>query len=187
MDYTALTPPVKKKLFELIKVINNPEVAPETRQYNLEIALRQVGTSVYNKIFDMNAWDMEIADAIGDGIPDEMIYGLAKSVSDSVVLGNKSEIDALIEAFINNAVSMAQKDAHKLAREAGKRPEIRRSVTHMSACRWCYGLDTRGNWIADPDPDLFRRHAHCTCVIETRGWKSRNGVLDNYVKPSSRR
>ena len=36
--------------------------------------------------------------------------------------------------------------------------------------------------VTNPGPEVYRRHRECDCSIVTKGFKSRNGQLDNYVK-----
>lgn len=85
-DYGKLARSLTPKVLNAIKVLNNPEIAPETRQLNQEILLREVGKAVYEKTYDMNAFDMDIQHTIGPGI-DDRYYGLAKVASNSVSTG----------------------------------------------------------------------------------------------------
>lgn len=78
----ALTP----KVLEGMRLINNPEIEPETRQLNQEIFLREVAQAIYNKTYEMNAFDMDIAHTKGSGI-DDRYYGMAKVASNSVSTG----------------------------------------------------------------------------------------------------
>lgn len=85
-DYGKLARSLKPKVMSAIALLNNPEIAPDTRQLNQEIFLRQVATAIYEKTYEMNAFDMEIPHTKGAGI-DDRYYGMAKVASNSVSTG----------------------------------------------------------------------------------------------------
>lgn len=86
LDYGKAANALTPKVLAGIKLINNPEIEPETRQRNQEIFLREVGKAIYDKTYEMNAFDMDIAHTKGAGI-DDRYYGLAKVVSNSISTG----------------------------------------------------------------------------------------------------
>lgn len=86
LDYGKAANALAPKVLEGIKLINNPEIQPDTRQRNQEIFLREVATAIYNKTYEMNAFDMDIAHTTGPGI-DDRFYGMAKVASNSVSTG----------------------------------------------------------------------------------------------------
>lgn len=176
MNYTKLSDTIIDKVLGAMALINNPEVAPEVRQMSQEILLREVGKAVYDKVYNMNAYDMEISHTVGNGI-DDRYYGLAKIASDSVSAGNQG-FDDYVKNYLDTAISAAQGDAFKNAQESGKRPTVTRSIVSES-CPWC---DNLAGTYTDPGPDVFRRHRGCDCRIETSGYKSRNGLVNNYTK-----
>ena len=163
-----------------MRLINNPEVDPEIRQLNQEILFREVGQSVYSKIYDMNAFDFEISYTTGPG-PDDRYYGLAKKASYAVSAGNLGMIE-YVKNFIDSTIAKAQGDAFKYARQSGKHPTVTRR-TIGKTCDWCR---ERAGTYTDPGPDIFQRHGGCDCEIITEGYNSRNGLLNNYVKPKDR-
>lgn len=177
MDYSKLTPTILPQVLEAVRLINNPEVDPTTRQLNQEILFREVGAAVYNKIYAMNAWDMEIAHTTGPGL-DNRHYGLAKVTSDSVSAGGVG-IDAYIANYIDNVIGLAQHHAFTNATQSGKHPTVTRTTTGRETCKWC---DNLAGTYPDPTPDVFKRHGSCDCEIRTEGFKSRNGLLNNYAK-----
>lgn len=85
-DYGALANSLTPKVLSAIALLNNPEIAPDTRQLNQEIFLREVAKAIYDKTYDMNAFDMDIAHTKGSGI-DDRYYGMAKVASNSVSTG----------------------------------------------------------------------------------------------------
>lgn len=175
MDYSQLTPTILPQVLAAVKLINNPEVDPETRQLNQEILFREVGQAVYAKIYDMNAWDMGISHTIGAGI-DGRYYGLAKVVSASVSNGNIG-LDEYVGNYIDNMIALAQNHAFTNAGQSGQHPTVTREVVGET-CKWCDGL---AGTYTDPTPEVFQRHSSCDCSIKTEGYKSRNGLLNNYV------
>lgn len=86
LDYGKKARELTPKVLEGIRLINNPEIAPETRQRNQEIFLREIATTIYEKTYEMNAFDMDIAHTKGEGI-DDRFYGMAKVASNSVSTG----------------------------------------------------------------------------------------------------
>lgn len=190
MDYSKLGELVIPQVKKMISTILNPEVEPSTRKKNLEILFAELGSAVYNKIFDMNAFDMDIPDATSSqkNVSDEMYSGMAKRMSDSVSQISPSVMDNFIytmtKAYVNATVAKAQRDAMEIATASNKKPEIKREMV-SETCKWCASKVTHG-WIEDPDSSMFQRHRDCDCRILTRGYKSRNGLLDNYVKPKDR-
>lgn len=180
MNYADLNNSIIQQVLDTLAVINNPEITPSVRQLNQEILFREVGTAVYNKVYDMNAFDFEIPHTQGPGI-DERYYGLAKVTSDSISTG-KLGIDEYVRNFLDNIAGKAQKDAFKNAAQSGKRPTVTRRIVGET-CKWCRSLE--GTYV-DPDPEVFARHGSCDCEIITEGYNSRNGLLNNYVKPKDR-
>lgn len=180
MNYSELNKTIQNKVMAAVKIINNPEIAPDIRQLNQEILFREVGAAVYAKIYDMNAFDFEIENTIGPGI-DDRYYGLAKVASGSVSTGTLG-LAAYVKNYLDNITTKAQNDAMKNARQMGKHPEVTRS-TIGETCKWC---QSKAGRYTDPSPDVFARHRECDCPISTKGFKSRNGELNNYVKPQDR-
>lgn len=82
-NYAALVNTIYPQVQAAVAIINNPEIDPQVRQRNQEILLREVGQAIYEKVYDMNAFDMEIEHTKGSGI-DDRYFGLAKVASDSV-------------------------------------------------------------------------------------------------------
>ena len=86
LDYGKAANALAPKVLEGIKLLNNPEIAPDTRQLNQEIFLREVAKAIYDKTYEMNAFDMQIPHTKGEGI-DDRYYGMAKVASNSVSTG----------------------------------------------------------------------------------------------------
>lgn len=82
-NYAELVQTILPQVQAAVTIINNPEIDPQVRQRNQEILLREVGRAVYEKVYDMNAFDMEIEHTKGAGI-DDRYFGLAKVLSDGV-------------------------------------------------------------------------------------------------------
>lgn len=186
MDYAKLADSIKPKVMAALALINNPEIAPAIRQLNQEILFREVGAAIYAKIYDMNAFDYEIAHTTGPGI-DDRYYGLAKVASASVSTG-KLGLDDYVTNFLYHAASKAQQDATRNARESGKRTRVIRKLGRTEkTCEWCEGLANGSPYEGSAiKPEIFGRHRACDCEIYTEGFKTRNGLLDNYVKPKDR-
>lgn len=181
MDYSKFTPTILKKVLAAIALINNPEVAPEVRQRNHEILFRELGASVYAKIYDMNAFDFQIEHTRGAGI-DDRYYGLAKNASASISTGGVVALEQQVANYIDQTIALAQQHATSNAIDTGKHPTVTRRMRNET-CDWCQSMV--GTY-TNPGPDVFRRHRKCDCEIITTGYRSRNGLLNNYVKPKDR-
>ena len=177
MDYSKLNKSILADVLAVMALINNPEVAPEVRQLNQEILFREVGQAVYAKVYHMNAFDFEIEHTTGVGI-DDRYYGLAKIASGSISTGGKTDLQAQVAAFLDATATMAQRDAVKNARQSGKHPRVTRRMM-SETCEWC---EQKAGTYENPGPEIFMRHKRCDCEIRTEGYKSRNGLLDNYMK-----
>jgi hypothetical protein len=180
MDYAKLNRTILAKVMAALKLINNPEIDPEVRQLNQEILFREVGAAVYGKVYDMNAFDFEIEHTTGPGI-DERYFGLAKVASASVSTGTVG-LEEYVKNYLDHAASKAQHDAMVTAKQSGKRTRVIRTV-NGDICKWCRSL--AGEYDS-PSAEVFRRHGGCDCNIRTEGYRSRNRLLNNYVKPQDR-
>lgn len=175
MDYQQLNDSIVNKVMAALTLINNPEIAPEIRQLNQEILFREVGAAVYAKVYDMNAFDYEIQHTKGAGM-DDRHYGLAKVAAASVATGALG-LDLLVRNYLNTAASKAQHDATVNAKQSGKHTRITRKM-NGETCDWCQSL---AGTYENPDSEVFKRHRGCDCSLITEGYKSRNGLLNNYV------
>lgn len=180
MDYSKLTKSITPKVLAALALINNPEIAPAIRQLNQEILFREVGSAIYAKIYDMNAFDFEIEHTRGPGI-DDRYYGLAKVASASVSTG-KLGLEEYVKNYLYYTASIAQRDAMVNAKQSGKRTKVTRKM-NGETCKWCESL--AGSY-ENPDSEIFKRHGSCDCIIITEGYRKRNGLLNNYVKPKDR-
>ena len=174
MNYGALAAKLTPKVLQAIAIINNPEIAPEVRQLNQEILLREVGQSVYDKVYNMNAFDYDIINTKGAGI-DDRYFGLAKVASNSVSNGTKG-MQEYIENYLATMATKAQQDSFKIASQTKKFPTVKRTESG-DACKWCRSME--GSF-TNPSSDVFKRHGGCNGKIVTQGYKSRNGLLGNY-------
>lgn len=182
MDYHALNDTIVKKVMAAVAIINNPEIDPETRQLNQEILFREVGAAVYAKVYNMNAYDYEIEHTTGPGI-DDRHYGLAKVASGSISAGAIG-LALLVRNYLDSMASKAQADATHNARQSGKRTRVIRKLGRTEkTCEWCEGLAAGSPYEGDAiRAEVFGRHRGCDCEIYTEGYRTRNGLLDNYVK-----
>jgi len=182
MNYSELNDTIVKKVLRALALINNPEIDPEIRQLNQEILFREVGAAVYAKVYDMNAFDFEIEHTRGPGI-DDRYYGLAKVAAGSVATGTLG-LALLVRNYLDSMALKAQRDAATNARQSGKRTRVIRKLGRTEkTCEWCEGLAENSPYEGNAiKPEVFGRHRACDCEIYTEGYRTRNGLLDNYVK-----
>lgn len=176
MNYASLNKTILDKVMAAIAIINNPEIAPDVRQLNQEILLREVGEAVYAKVYDMNAFDFQIEHTTGVGM-DDRFYGMAKVASASISTGGAG-LDLTVKAYLDNVAGQAQMHAVKNARETGNHPRVIR-IPVGKTCDWCNSV--AGEY-TNPPGEVFRRHRGCDCIIRTEGYRTRNGQLNNYAK-----
>ena len=176
MNYSGLNDTIIKKVLAALAIINNPEIDPEVRQLNQETLFREVGTAVYAKVYNMNAFDYEIEHTVGSGI-DDRYYGLAKVAAASVSAGALG-LPLLVRNYLDTMASKAQADATHNARQSGHRTKVTRKM-NGETCDWCESL---AGTYENPDSEVFKRHRGCDCQIITEGYRTRNGLLDNYAK-----
>lgn len=86
-----------------------------------------------------------------------------------------------IANFLMWSAAKAQKDAVTTARQSGKRPTMTRKES-SDACKWCRGKAK--TYEGDIPAEAYHRHGGCEGQIITEGFRSRNGLLNNYKKPS---
>lgn len=89
-------------------------------------------------------------------------------------------MEEYIRNFLMSSAAKAQGDATTVARQSGKRPVVERTE-HGDACKWCQSM---AGTYENPSSEVFRRHGGCEGKITTRGYKSRNGLLNNYKSGS---
>lgn len=180
MNYAGLNDTIQKKVMAALAIINNPEIDPEVRQLNQEILFREVGASVYAKVYNMNAFDYEIEHTTGPGI-DDRHYGMAKVAAASVSAGALG-LGLLVRNYLDSMATKAQYDASRNAAQSGRRVRVTRKL-NGETCDWCAKLEqTFDGHFEDVPSDIWLRHRGCDCSINTEGYRTRNGLLDNYVK-----
>lgn len=180
MDYGKLNNSITPKVLAALALINNPEIAPDIRQRNQEILFAEVGAAVYAKVYDMNAFDFEIEYTTGVGI-DDRHYGMAKVASAAVATGSK-DLPLLVRNYLDSMSAKAQQDAYRNASQSGRKVSVTRKM-NSETCKWCESLArTFTGAFEDVPGEIWMRHRGCDCSIITKGYKSRNGLLDNYVK-----
>lgn len=182
MNYASLSDTILEQVIEIMNIINNPEVDPAVRQRNQEVLFREIGEAAYTKAYDMLAWDLDIHHTTPTGI-DNRFFGLAKNASDAVSAGGMGIVYSQVKNYIDQMIALAQAEAARNAYQSGKVPMVSRNTTGRENCKWCDGLVTGGFVPADDLPsEVYYRHRDCDCEIHTQGFKSRNGLLDNYIK-----
>lgn len=176
MNYADLVQNIQPQVLSAMQTINNPEIAPEVRQLNQEILLREVGAAIYSQVYDMNAFDYELPKSTGPGI-DNRYYGLAK-VASSTVSNGSTGLEEYVNNYLTTMAAKAQHDSFKTAKQSNKHPTVTRTES-AKACAWCR---SKVGTFTNPASDIFERHGGCQGKIVTEGFNTRNGTLDNYKK-----
>lgn len=86
-------------------------------------------------------------------------------------------MEEYLKNFLMSSAAKAQGDALKTARQSGKRSVTVTRTEHSDACKWC---QSKTGTYENPGSDVFERHGGCEGKIVTKGYMSRNGLLNNY-------
>lgn len=177
MDFQILIRTIEPKLKRLARILNDPSVSPDLRRAAHRSALETIGQLVYDKAYDMTAWDYEIEETLGRVFDKNVASGLARNLSDSIATGDTMNIDDRIPTFLSAATGAAQFDATDTAGTLGKYRRVTRRLRGRGDCDWCRSM---AGVYTNPGPEVFRRHNNCNCFIESQGYRSRNGEVKNY-------
>lgn len=184
MDFQILVRSIEPKLKRLARILNDPLVSPDLRRAAQRSAYETIGQLVYNKAYDMTAWDYEISETLGRIFDKNIAAGLARKVSDSIATGEAMSIDERLPTFVSTAIGAAQFDATDTARGLGKHTVLKIRLGRKRDCEWCI-LRARRSPIYNPSPADFGRHNGCDCFIEAEGFRTRNGEVKNYRNRTS--
>lgn len=177
MDFQILVREIEPKLKRLARILNDPSVNPTLRRAAHRSALETIGQLVYDKAYNMTAWDYEIAETLGRIFDREIAAGLAMKLSNSIATGDSLPIEEQLPTFLSVATGAAQFDATDTAGTLGKYRRVTRRLRGKGDCDWCRSM---AGVYTNPGPEVFRRHNKCDCHIEAEGFKSRNGEVQNY-------
>lgn len=86
-------------------------------------------------------------------------------------------MDEYIRNFLMTSAAKAQKDAFTTARQSGKKTTVVTRTEHGDACKWCQSM---AGTYENPSGEVFARHGGCEGKITTKGYRSKNGLLNNY-------
>lgn len=86
-------------------------------------------------------------------------------------------MEEYLKNFLMSSAAKAQSDAFTTARQSGKKTTVVTRTEHGDACKWCQSL--AGSY-ENPSGDVFARHGGCEGKIVTKGYRSKNGLLNNY-------
>lgn len=176
MDFYSVIDRLMPQIKRLITVLNDPAIDPTLRKAALTAGFQQIGQSVYGKAYNMTAWDLEIAETLGRGWKVEIAQGLARNISTGIATGDGQLALDQAKNYVQQSASTAMFEASETGKQLGKYRTVTRSI-RRETCRWC--LDRAGTY-TNPTAEIFRRHTHCDCLIKVEGYRSRNGLLQNY-------
>lgn len=179
MDFRSIIVRLEPKLRKLATILNDPSVSPDLRRAAHRSALETIGQAIYDKAYDMSAWDFDIAETLGKIFDRNIASGLARNLSDSVATGDKLVVANQPTTFANTAAQTAVADAFETARSLGKSPRLYARLRGKGDCDWCR-TRAENSPHYNPGPALFGRHDKCDCFLEAKGYQSRNGEVRNY-------
>lgn len=170
-----------KNMQDVVDYILKLRTSPEEKIKRINNLFNLIGSDFYMQMFNANS---ELFDSAAIGTTDynamtDQIERLSKKIVQNDNLGR--EVDTLIKDFYESALGRAQDEAFRNAISLDKHPTVTRSMVGET-CGWCKSLVGTFSYV--PNSDIFRRHANCDCLIVVSGLKSRNGIINNYVKNS---
>lgn len=179
MNFSDIAKDLGYQTLSAVKYILGLRVSDEQKRTALTKLFDKVGYPFYAKMFADNSelFDSLAIKTTGFQNQDDQIERLSSKMVQNYNLGRDSS-PAILREFYDSLLGDAQKEAFSNAISLDKHPTLTR-ILRGETCSWCRA---RTGTFVDPDGDLFARHDNCDCLFITRGYNSRNGVLQNYVK-----
>lgn len=179
MDFQREIEKLSPKVQRLIALLNDPSVDPALRKKAMAAVLNGISSNINSKVYEMSAFDFQISETSAPAIDTRYGDGLAGKVSDSIASGGFDTEKDRVGLFVAMAVTTAVAAASVTARDLGQYTTLQRFTRNGGDCEWCIGQAARGV-IRNPQPIDFGRHKGCDCLLESKGFGSRNGEVKNY-------
>lgn len=181
MDFSVITNDITNYLHRVVDSVLRLSVSPEEKRAQLVRIFIGVGEEFAEKTFNDVS---EILDATA--IKSQIDINLNNQIEDlarKIVRDSAFELDdkAIEKEYLDVILARSEQASFMNANSLDKHPTLTRRMVGET-CAWCHART--GTWTY-PDPELFARHDNCDCRIEVSGYKTRNGILNNYKKRRS--
>lgn len=178
IDFHPVAIDTADNILPAIRYILGLRISPAEKRARIAKVINLIGSDFYTRMFEANS---EVFDSTAIGTTDylaiqERVETLAIKLVRQYALHRP--VDAIVREFYDSALGKAQEEAFLNAISLDKHPTVTRTLVGET-CAWCRGLV--GTHIY-PDGKYFARHDNCDCLIVASGYKTRNGVVQNYVK-----
>lgn len=183
MNFSEIAKDLGRQALATVEYILSLNVGDAMKRDMLTRVFRETGYPFYDKMFNDSSrlFDSEAIGTEGFQNPDGQIERLSSKVVQNYNLGRVSN-PATLRGFYDSLLADAEDEAFRNARSLDRHPTLTRRL-RGETCDWCRA---RAGTFIDPSGDLFARHDNCDCLFITRGFNSRNGVLENYTKKGVR-
>lgn len=179
MNFSNIAKDLGEQTLTTVKYILGLGISTDRKKQMLAKLFRDIGFPFYDKIF-RDASELFDSGAIGTtGFkdPDDQIGRLATKIVQNHNLGRTST-PAIVRTFYDSVSAQALDKSFKNAKSLGKHPTLTR-ILRGETCKWCRSMT--GTFV-NPEGEMFARHENCDCLFITKGYNSRNGVVNNYRK-----
>lgn len=180
MEFQPVADDMVKQIVPAIKQALATNVDVATKRALIERALRVVGEEFYLQMFQANSYlfDSAALSTLGWDKLDDALRGLSREIVTAGTLD--MDYEQALQSFFNSGLGKSMAEAFQNGKSMGKHPVMYRYLSGSKDCAFCRSV--AGTHI-DPEPIHFARCcSNCNCIIKVKGYKSRNGVVNNYIK-----
>ena len=179
MNFSNISKDLSRQTSSTVDYILKLKISDTQKKAMLNKVFNSVGYPFYDKMFDDNSelFGSNAINTTGFQNSDGQIERLSSKMVQNYNLGRTTN-PAILLGFYDSLLGDAQSEAFSNAVSLGKHPTLTR-ILRGETCSWCRA---RTGTFIDPDGEMFARHDNCDCLIITKGFNSRNGVLKNYTK-----
>lgn len=180
MDFSASAIDAARLVSVKINDIMGLDVSPESRRVMISRILSTVGVAYHSQMYSLTSEALGTAKMRSLGISSsefrDQTDRLSLKVMRNYALSRPTRED--IVTYYHSVLGNAQFEAFGNANMMGKHPTLKRTLVG-DCCKWC---QARAGLHINPTGDLFARHRKCDCILEVSGYKTRNGILQNFKK-----
>lgn len=179
MDFGGITIDTSSLVNREIAKVLALSISPANKELLLTKLLRDVGLVLFGHMFDVSSavFGSEVIAAGGLVLGESQTERLSNKIVRNYSLGRLS--GAVVKEYYDSILAKAQAQAFENAVSLDRHPTLTRTSGPKPDCAWC--LDKMGTK-TNPQPEDFRRHNKCDCILRVSGYGSRNGDLNNFKK-----
>lgn len=180
MEFQPVADDMAQQVIPAIKHAMAMNVDANSKRALVERIFRSVGEEFYLQMFEANSYlfDSTALGTLGWDKMDEAISALSRTIVSNATTG--IDYEQAVQSFFNSGLGKAMSNAFQNANSMQKHPVMYRRLSGAKDCEFCRSV--AGTHV-NPEPIHFARCcSNCNCIIEVSGYKTRNGLVNNYVK-----